>query len=181
MLCADLQRESGMFSISALWNFRSFKAAKCSHRTKRRGPVRAFGKTIRTTMPKNKDGSVDWCLDCLGKMAIRCAWCGHPIFVGDPITLYTPSDKNFKTPDYAVVYKKEPLTLVGCLGWNCADTGADRAGFWVPGNDGKGMVERVPTAFELMAQNPGHDVIINNAGDPKEARNPTIFPIEQGD
>lgn len=155
-----------------------YTATKCGHRTKRGGSVSAFGHTITTQMPKNEGSSVDYCLDCIGKMAIQCAWCGDPIFIGNPITLYTPRD-DFQVPEHAVVYNKEPLQLVGCLGWNCAETGADRAGFWLPGEDGKGRVQRVPTAYEaiLGAKEP-HMMIIGDLSDMKEAVNPTLIPLE---
>lgn len=175
-----------------------YKAVKCGHRTKRGGPVSAFGRTITTKMPKNDDGSVDYCLDCIGKMAIRCAWCGDPIFIGDPITLYSPGPRagffsseepseaqkvreqdGFVVPDGAVVYRENPLTLIGCLGWNCADTGADRAGFWFPGENGKGRVHRVQTAYEaiLGAKEPSM-MIVGDLSDMKETVNPTLIPLE---
>ena len=122
--------------LSTLSPFR-YKAQKCGHRTKQKGLVSAFGTTIITKMPKNEDGLIHYCLGCIGKMAIKCAWCSNPIFIGNPITLYIPSD-NSQIPEHAVVYNKERLQLVGCLRRNCADTGADRAGFWLPGEDGKG-------------------------------------------
>lgn len=175
-----------------------YTAAKCGHRTKRSGSVSAFGCTITTKMPMNKNGSVDYCLDCIGKMAIRCAWCGDPIFIGNPITLYSPGPRagffsskessevqrareqdDFVVPDGAAVYRENPLTLVGCLGWNCADTGADRAGFWLPGENGKGRVHRVQTAYEaiLRAGEPSM-MIVGDTHDTKEALNPTLIPLE---
>jgi len=129
-----------------------YKATKCGHRTKRCGSVSAYGHTITTKMKKNDTGSIDYCLDCIGKMAIKCTWCGDPIFVGDPVTLYTPVDRDFDIPKHAIVYNKEPLQLVGCLSRDCADTGADRAGFWLPDDDvkGHGHVQRVQTAYEAI-------------------------------
>lgn len=124
-------------------------ASKCGHRTYRKGKVSAFGHTITTKMRKNKDCSRDYCLDCLGKMAIRCAWCSRPIFVGDPITLYTPGE-GVEVSVHAVSHNEDPLQLVGCLGSNCADTGGDMAGTWAPGSNGKGQVRRMPTAFEYL-------------------------------
>jgi hypothetical protein len=47
-------------------------------------------------------------------MTITCPWCGKPILIGDYVTLYTPSDPNFKIPEGAVVYSENPLQLVGC-------------------------------------------------------------------
>lgn len=153
-------------------------ATKCRHNTKQSGKVSAFGKTVKTTMPVNTDGSVDYCLDCLGKMAIQCAWCDNPIFIGDPITLYTPNE-DFLVPDHAVVYNEKPLQLVGCLGWNCADTGADRAGFWLPDKNGKGRAERIPTAYEaiLGAKVPSM-LIVGDMNNVAEAMNPVLVPLE---
>jgi len=107
--------------------------AKCGHKTVLKGKVEASGKHVTTTMPKNNEGSTDYCLECLGKMAIRCAWCGDPIFIGDAVTLYSPTKPNdVKMPEHAVVHDeiKGRKRYVGCLGWNCAETGGDRAGFW---------------------------------------------------
>lgn len=119
-------------------------ANKCGHRTKRAGWVEAFGEKYFVEMPVAKNGRPDYCHACIGSMAIRCAWCGEPIHIGNPVTLYTPSKRGFVIPTYAVRYSKDPLQLVGCLAWGCAETGADRAGFWMP----PGEVFRVPTVFE---------------------------------
>ena len=139
--------------LSSLSPFR-FTATKCGHRTKRCGAVSAFGRSIIVKMPVREDGSVDYCLDCIGKMAIRCAWCGNPIFIDDSVTLYTPRG-DFQVPDHATVYREKPLQLVGCLGWNCADSGADRAGFWMPGENGKGCVQRMETPHEMILRATG--------------------------
>lgn len=85
-----------------------------------------------------------YCDACLSAVAIRCGWCARPIFIGDPVTLYSRRDGTL--PDmveHAVVYDQERATVVGCLGWGCADTGADRAGFWLPdpANPGYGYVK----------------------------------------
>ncbi len=122
-------------------SLRRYTATKCGHRTKRTGIVSAFGRTITTKMPINKNGSVDYCLDCIGKMAIKCAWCGNPIFIGTAVTIGLPVN-DFKVPKYAVAYKKNPPQFVGCFSWNCADVGAGQAGFWMLGKNGKGYVER---------------------------------------
>jgi len=155
-----------------------YTAEKCGHRTKRSGSVSAFGCTIITKMPINERRTVDYCLECIAKMAIQCAWCTNPIFIGHPITLYTPRS-NFTVPEHAVVYRQEPLQLVGCLGWDCAHTGADRAGFWLPGDDGKGRVQRVPTVYEaiLGAEEPSM-AIVGDTHDFKEALNPRLVAFK---
>ncbi len=140
--------------IAVGYFFRSLKrrmidATKCGHKTKIKDSVTAFGQTTVTQVPVSKDGTTPYCHKCLEKMAIRCAWCGKPIFIGDPITLYSPMDKDRKMPDYAVVHNKEHNSYVGCFRWDCAQTGADRAGLWYP----PGKVHRVPTAFEMLLSN----------------------------
>lgn len=119
----------------------------------------------------------DYCPECFAKAAIKCAWCGGTILPGDPITLYSPGpptelffstkepgvaqqqrkQEDFVVPEHAVVYQREPrLVLVGCLGWDCADTGADRAGFWVM----PGKVKRVATVYEMLMATGGEGSII---------------------
>ena len=138
--------------------------AKCGHETELKGKVKAFHRDWVTTMPVNEDGSVDYCLECVGKMATRCAWCGEVIPIGDPVTLYTPKDPDFKPrhDDFSVyTHENSKESYVGCLGWDCADSGADRAGFWLP----PGEVRRVPTAFEQIAGGADH-VIIDDLSKP---------------
>ena len=117
------------------------------------------------TMPPAKNKVPDYCLDCIGKMAIRCAWCGKPILIGDPVTLYTP-EEGAEIPKYAVRYSGDPRCLVGCLRFDCADTGADRSGFWVP----PGLVKKVPSVIEMLmaSQGPSKVLIINNLRDPND-------------
>lgn len=101
---AHYQTQEKGEAVGLLNAFR-YTATRCGHRTRRKGKVSAFGRTITTEMPMNKSTPVDYCLRCIGKMAIRCAWCGEPIFIGDPITLYTPRG-DFKVPEHTVVYSK---------------------------------------------------------------------------
>lgn len=157
----------------------TFTASKCGHKTRLAGKVKAFEQEIHIKMPKNKEGAVDWCLDCVGNMTIQCAWCENPIFIGEPVTLYSPCDE-FEVPEHAVVYNEDPLQLVGCLGWDCASTGGDRAGFWVPGKDGKGRVYRVLTPFEATIASGGLSaVIVSDTHDMEEAMNPTLISLEK--
>lgn len=166
-----------LFLRLGILNSFCYTATKCKHRTKRCGSISVLGHTIIMKIPKNESGAVNYCLNCIGKMTIQCAWCGDPIFIGEPITLYTPCDDDFQIPECAVIYNKKPLQLVGCLGWNCAETGADRAGFWIPGENGKGRVLRVPTACEVImnAKEPSC-LIINDAHDITEATNLSPIP-----
>ena len=77
-------------------------------------------------------------------MAIQCAWCGGAIFIGNPITLYSPGPRlgffssseeteaqrsrertDYVPPEGAVLFREDPPVYVGCMRMNCADTGAD--------------------------------------------------------
>jgi hypothetical protein len=125
---------------------RKIIASKCGHETRLKGEVTAFGQTITTEM--GFGGKPEYCLECLGSMAIKCAWCEKPIFIGDPVTAKLPLDPEFKLPEGAVAISDHPLQVIGCLGSDCTDTIAERAGFWVPGEDGKGHLERTRSIFE---------------------------------
>jgi hypothetical protein len=127
-----------------MWFFKKY-LARCGHKTKKKDKVTAFGETITTEVPL-VDGKIEYCHKCLEKMAIRCAWCGKPIFIGDPVTLYSLTNGTKEMPKHAVCHDKKLNQYVGCLRCDCADTGADRAGFWVP----PGVVERIPTPYEIL-------------------------------
>ena len=108
--------------------FRKKITANCGHKTHIQAKIKAFDTTRTITIPV-VEGKIDYCHHCLEEMTIQCAWCGKAIFIGDPVTLYS-KNKDCKIPDYAVLYKEHGHdAYVGCLRWDCADTGADRAGF----------------------------------------------------
>ena len=130
--------------------------AKCGHETKLKGKIKAYGQSSKVKITCDID-EIPYCLDCIEKMAIKCPWCGGPIFIGEYVTLYTPTDPNFKVPDGCVVYSKEPLQLVGCQSSSCAETGADYCGIWVP----PGAVKRIESALEKCLRT-GKPVIRNN-------------------
>lgn len=133
--------------MSVLSIFKKNYSADCGHKTKLHDRVTAFGESTLTRL-SIKDGKIDYCHQCIEKMAIQCAWCGHTIFIGDPITLYSPRDEDFEVPEHAIFYQEDSLQLVGCLRWNCADSGADRMGFWLP----PGIVQRVQSAYVICMQ-----------------------------
>ncbi|MFH0819492.1 MAG: hypothetical protein V1892_00495 [bacterium] len=139
--------------------------AQCGHEIKLKDEVSAFGETTITTIKPDEDGKVEYCHRCLEKMAIQCAWCGKSIFIGYPITLYTPKNKDFAIPPHAVIFNKDPLQLVGCLRWDCAQSGVDRAGFWLP----PGKVYRVPTPLEIVMSGKKEMLIVSDLSDIKEA------------
>jgi hypothetical protein len=148
--------------------------ANCGHLTLEKGEVSAFGDTVTTAMPRNAEGGFDYCLGCLAGMTITCAWCGEPIFIGDPVTLYGSVSGEGLLGD-ATPYSEDPKFFVGCLRWNCAQTGADRAGFWLPSNTGKGYVKRTRSLFEMALQS--DVVVVNDLSDSTEEA--TILRFER--
>jgi hypothetical protein len=157
------------------WLGMNFVSAKSGKPTKRTGKITAFGEIRTMTMPLNDRGGLEYTLEEIQGMAIRCAWCGKPIFIGECITLLTPAEK-FEIPDYAVVHNRDPMQLVGCLRWDCAPTGALWAGYWVPDdkNFGKGKVLRILSPLEqifLNLQEGNTDaIIVGEVGDPSSVK-----------
>ena len=147
-------------NLFKLWNERRkrtvFQIANCGHEAKRIDKVSAFGETIETEVPLI-NGKIEYCHECLAKMTIRCVWCGRPIFIGDFITLYSPS-KEFEIPTWVVIYKKEPLQLVGCQRTDCADSGSDYCGTWIP----PGIVHRQQSGIEAALSNPESIILGHN-------------------
>jgi len=114
-------------------------AIECRHKTKIKGVVDVFlGKSMvpsKSNISLNLDdnGNTSHCIDCIEESAIRCAWCGGTILPGAPITLYCSTDDKFHPPEYAVIYNPEnhdKPSYIGCLRWDCAETGGDMCGHW---------------------------------------------------
>ncbi len=139
---------------------KTYTANICGHPTKKTGRITPFSETLTMSMPLVENGNPDYCLDCISKMSIHCAWCAHPIYIGKPVTLYAPQE-HFLLPEHAVRYRDDPRCFVGCLRRDCSDGGIDRAGFWMP----PGKVHRVPSPLEMVLMS-GKTVITNDLGDP---------------
>jgi hypothetical protein len=147
-----------MLAVSALFR-RTHVANICGHKTSKKGFMYDGTSTSIMEMPLAENGHPDYCLDCIGKMGIRCAWCGEPITIGEPVTLDFPH-KEFRVPDYAVKYGEgEEQALVGCLRWDCADTLTMMCGQWMP----PGVVKRVPSPLEIALQT-GKAVMVSDVG-----------------
>lgn len=115
-------------------------------------------------LPGGKDGTAEYCFDCLAGMAIQCPWCDRPIVVGYDVTLYSPKERHkdtYLSKQNIVVYSKEPLCLVGCPRVDCADTGMHYAGIWVPDAQGKGHVQRYRSGMEELMQTDAPFVLRN--------------------
>ncbi len=122
----------------------TFTANGCKHKTKREGEIHYFDHTSIMKMPLSKNGNPDYCLDCIARMTIQCAWCRTPITIGSPITLYTPKDS--RVPKHAVAYTKDnSKTLVGCTHQSCTLLPDDMSGYWT--TPGKIILKEFPTPF----------------------------------
>ncbi len=144
---------------------KTYTASVCGHRTKKVGKITSRGESRTMSMPLSENKKPEYCLACIAKMSIRCAWCENSIHIGHPVTLYIP-DESYQVPEGAVRYDEDEQCLVGCLGWNCAVSGADRQGFWMP----PGKVLRVPSPIEMLMANgmKGKGVIVGNLSDPND-------------
>ena len=118
----------------------------CGHTSKMEKKV-YIGNKKETLKILYKPSSIPpFCLDCIEKMVIVCPWCERPIFIGDYVTLYTPTDPNYKIPEGAVVYSENPLQLVGCQRSDCAEAAADYRGIW----EAPGKVKRILSSIERI-------------------------------
>jgi hypothetical protein len=107
---------------------RTYIANACGHRTKLIGWAEALGRNCLMGMPVEDNGRPDHCLECVAKMAIRCAWCGGPILITERVTLRFADEST--RPDAAHDPDDERL-VVGCIG--CAEMGAaDCCAHWMP-------------------------------------------------
>lgn len=137
-----------MFSNIREFFMRMFRvrvlARRCGHQSPLNGTVSAYGEFTEMRMPFNNQGTIDWCLDCIGKMTIKCASCGKPIWIGSPIALIVLDDQD-EIPPYAVPHEGG---FVVCLRIDCGEP-CMRSGFWLPSVNGHGYVFRVPSPIEL--------------------------------
>lgn len=125
----DLIGWTGIVAITAwwLWVNRKIPATKCGHRTYMSGSVMVFGKHVAFRLPV-KDGQTDYCLRCIGKMSIRCAWHGEPIVIGDAVTLRQPIAGRTLV-DTGGCKSDEAGRYLGCL--KCGCLRSDGKGLWV--------------------------------------------------
>lgn len=120
-------------------------ALGCGHLTQLLGEVAAFGETIVSKIPFTHDGQPLYCHACLSSMAIRCAWCYRPIFIGDGVTLYLVGQGAIAKKDTReYIHENGIRSLVGCL--RCAEMGIlDVQGIW----ETPGAVKRIPSGTKL--------------------------------
>lgn len=145
---------------------KTYWATRCKHLSAEKGWIRAFSCDTITEMATTGEDTVDWCLSCIEKMAIPCAWCGGAVFIGDPVTLYTPAP-NGRVIERAVWFNPQhesaPSAVIGCLRMSCADSGADVMGFWMPQKDGAGAVQRIRSVYERIISSDAEAAIIDHS------------------
>lgn len=126
----------------------------CGHETKQEGFIHNddFCKITIMEMPLTENGHPDYCLECIGNMSTHCAWCGKQIFIGDQITLYALKEgANVEINESSVSYELGGLTTyVGCVSCYMGCTDIYSSGCWLPGPDGKGMVELHLSIYQQM-------------------------------
>jgi hypothetical protein len=128
-----------------MWRNRPIKAILCGHKTRPFGQITAFGYGFWAEIPVFK-GKTTFCHECIGKMTIRCAWCGKPIFVGHLVTLSIPP-AGARMPEHTQYYLLDKgHACIGCA--NCARQEDVRAGFWTQ----PGRVQLLPTIFAVCPQ-----------------------------
>ena len=131
--------------------------AGCGHQTKQIDKVSAFGESGTVIIPIT-NGKTEYCHACLSKMAIRCAKCGQPIFIGSRITLRSLSGLKFVTPGN--IYDQDATLAVCCGRRDCVNHASELCGTWIP----PGKVRREPSLLEITMQNPDSVVYRDSQG-----------------
>jgi len=126
---------------------KTYIANACKHRTKSSGATESFGERYVMGMPLAANGRPDYCLKCIGQMAIQCGWCGKSIHVGDMVTPYMPKPNMPAYAQYRQDTPKSPRTVIGCCRKSCRELPGDEHGQWIP----PGKVERCASLIEQLA------------------------------
>lgn len=105
---------------------------KCGHRTRSRYRLRIFGQDSRWFNVKER--CAECALEHFEKVVIRCCYCGHPIFPGQPVCLYAEHspgiDRDWASPIAVPAHRGEMVMVyVGCMLWGCG-SGGGFAGHW---------------------------------------------------
>lgn len=136
-------------------------ATVCGHSLARKGVIKVGDKEIEVKRPKN---APTHCYECTSEKSILCAYCEELIIPGNPITITRPLDEKFVLPEHAVWHNELKREVVGCLRWDCADSGAFYSGHWT--EEG---VKRQPSPIELAMQT-GKPVIVGDTSDPSSVK-----------
>lgn len=106
-------------------------ALKCGHRTKIAFTGRIGDYNVNGGFPV--DWPINYCANCFLKLGIPCAFCGSPIILGSPITLYRLRPGCKPAHQDALCFDGD--VYIGCLNPGCAHSPLAIAGFWVPDED----------------------------------------------
>lgn len=137
---------SSIFIIAGLvvilwWAWHNRKVvAVCGHKT-RPWTILDSGEESRSfSIPMDAHGQPKCCQACLAKITIRCLSCGHPIFVGDGVTLISPTKEPHSRRELslfaATAYRPDGERpdpegrYLGCVRPTCG-SGMPRLGTWV--------------------------------------------------
>lgn len=159
-----------LISAKEAMQVRTYRTTECGHKTKALGTWNAHGEE-RLIDLNVESGSTPYCHNCIEKMTIQCAWCGLPIFVADPISLSFCTDPDWAQPDYAVEHATgNRMSLVGCMRWDCADSGLSFAGHWA--TPGKVQKAVTPIMLAMQAAEAGVEtpIIFNDISDPEQVQ-----------
>lgn len=125
---------------------RTVTASVCGHETKVKGLMATpFGAISVYRIPARPE----YCLSCLGRMAVQCICCEKPIWVGDSVTLYQPNQKD-KLPRYAFRLYKGSDYYVACTRLDCAKNRKSILAHWLP--PGKVVSDSPPTETVLSTR-----------------------------
>jgi hypothetical protein len=85
-------------------------------------------------MPLSNNDCPDYCLDCVSKMSIRCAWCAEPIHVGDEISFYSPIEPYLSRRSPIIGHTKVGGRYIGCTKCKLQKSDSGPSGIWsLPG------------------------------------------------
>lgn len=108
--------------IKQRWFLRIFlikvRTSICNHKTRIRGKVRAKGRVFHKDL-KIFNGSPLYCHECLGHLAIECAWCDELILYEEKTKLYQPCTDKYLLPLKFKMFFKDPDYLFGCNRESC--------------------------------------------------------------
>ncbi len=102
------------------------KAFSCGHIGPKWFVLDTYG--IRTKRFEDSKRCPRCHLERLRTFTIRCAACGHIILPGDGVALY---DTELNKMKYAsVAHRIDERTVLGCMRWDCCESGAFFGGNW---------------------------------------------------
>lgn len=116
--------------------------------------VTAFGKTFRMGVKANPDGSPMYSGEDVARMAILCANCKEPIYVGQSVITHVVENEGLaelrKDPHVHIV-EGNPPRAVCCYTMSCVPISALPSGRWLPDTDRPGKGTFVPCQPKVFA------------------------------